>query len=80
MSEWQPIETFDQVGQACPAIIAVTDAGRPGIVGEAWLHEDGEWWWAGTAPQDYCDQPISQISHGQVTHWQPLPPHPGKSA
>lgn len=70
---WSDIETFDAHGQNNPAIVAVTDANRSDIVGEAWRHEDGEWWWAGTGPGDYYDNPISEIQYGHVTHWMPLP-------
>lgn len=76
---WRDIATFEKHGQANPVILCVTDADRPGIVGEAWRHEDGEWWWAGTAPGDYYDDPISQTNYGQPTHWMPLPPPPSVS-
>lgn len=46
-----------------------------GIVGEAYLKEDGEWWWENTSDGDYHAESLA-ASGFQVTHWMPLPAPP----
>lgn len=77
VEQWWPIVTCGATGQAEAVIVAVTCPDREPIVGEAWRAEDGEWWWAGTAPGEYHDDPISECNFGEVTHWMPMPDAPG---
>ena len=76
VERWQPIATCRAAGQAETVIIAVTCPDRGTVVGEAWRADDGEWWWAGTTPSDYYDDPIREINFGDVTHWMPMPDAP----
>lgn len=84
MSEWKPIESAPKDGT--PIIIAITGGPNGPIVGEArWYWEGesfedakkrGDWWWAGTQPEDFHHGPVSEINFGDVNHWMPLPEPP----
>lgn len=65
---WQPIETAPR-----EAIVVAAVVSGHWAVGEAWLHEDGRWYWAwSTPPYDSCRGPID------ARFWQPLPPVPDR--
>ena len=75
---WQPIETAPEETNV---IVAVTGGPHGATVCEAYFHRDdeygAEWWLASTGPANYYHGPISDIMHGSVTHWMPLPAAPG---
>lgn len=76
---WQPIETAPQNGDHI--IIAVTGGPHGSTVCEAYWHPgddrfDADWWLGATTPADYTAAPISDIMHGRVSHWMPLPGPP----
>jgi hypothetical protein len=74
---WLPIAGFKRSGPNESVIVCVTDSAHEPVVGEAWLcADDNLWWWAGTSPDAYHDGPITEINHGDVTHWMPLPAPP----
>lgn len=78
--DWCRISTFALSGPANPVIVAVPHPTRGWIVGEAWRQTaDGtsdNWWWAGTAPDNYHDGPIQEINHAGPSWWQELPEPP----
>lgn len=74
-SGWLPIESAKPKEYER---ILVATADTPPVVGEAWWREENgklDLWWAGTGPDDYYADPISQQNQ-RVTHWRPLPPPP----
>ena len=75
---WQPIETAPEETNV---IVAVTGGPHGATVCEAYFHRDdeygAEWWLSATGPANYYHGPISDIMHGSVTHWMPLPAAPG---
>lgn len=71
--DWLSIDSCEAIGLANRVIVAVTCSGREPTVGEAWRSEDGQWWWAGSSPDEWSDSPISEINFGTVSHWMPLP-------
>jgi len=77
-AQWLPIESAPKDGSRI--IIAVTGGMYGAKVHEAYFCIDGEWgsdWWlAATQPSDYYIGPISDIMHGEISHWQPLPTPP----
>jgi len=78
-SGWLPIESAKPKEYER---ILVATADTPPVVGEAWWREETgklDLWWAGTGPDDYYADPISQQNQ-RVTHWRPLPPPPEHQA
>jgi hypothetical protein len=75
--EWQPIETAPTKIGSVAIIYAPSEFNEIGTVGEAFLSDDGQWYWSG------CDaayhDPIAECN-APPTHWMPLPPPPNQSA
>lgn len=74
-SGWLPIESAKPKEYER---ILVATADTPPVVGEAWWREENgklDLWWAGTGPDDYYADQISQQNQ-RITHWRPLPPPP----
>jgi hypothetical protein len=76
--EWQSIESAPKDGTNI--IVAITGGPHGSTVCEAYFHRDDEygddWWLAATSPAGYGDSPISDIMHGTISHWMPLPTPP----
>lgn len=81
MSGWQDIASAPKDGTNI--IIAVTGGPNGPTVCEAYFCVDdeygAEWWLASTGPANYYHGPISDIMHGNVSHWQPLPSPPASA-
>ena len=74
MTDWQPIGTAPKDGSHL--IVALTGDREP-VVGEAYWHViEHQWYWANMGPQRGWDDPITEMCHNPITHWQPLPAPP----
>lgn len=83
MEGWRPIETAPtqtEPGGYIHNVLIAAKARRDGrqIAGEAYWHDDENWWWANEGPGDNYAEPIHM--NWTITHWQPLPEPPSNSA
>ena len=73
MSEWQPIETAPTEPGDRAIVYAPSIFHNFGTVGEAFIGNDGCWYWAGST-EGYHDNIAD--SNSDPTHWMPLPSQP----